>query len=626
MVLAPEHELVDPIVPAAWPEGTHEVWTGGHATPAEAVAAYREQAASKSDVERQAEAKDKTGVFTGAYAINPVNGEQVPVFIADYVLMGYGTGAIMAVPGHDERDFAFAERLRAADHPHRASRPTAVARRDWETPSPATTPKIDQLRRRRVSLDGLGVAEAKAQITDWLEAQGHGEGTVNYRLRDWLFSRQRYWGEPFPIVYDEDGLPHALPESMLPLELPEVEDYSPRTFDPDDADTQPGDAAVAQRGLGQRRPGPGRRARRRTAARPTPCPTGPAPAGTSCATWTRTTTRRWSTRRSSSTGWARASGSTPAASTCTSAAPSTPCCTCCTPASGTRCCSTWATSRSAEPFHKLFNQGMIQAYVYRDEPRHRRAGRRGRGAGRRLLLQGEQVNRECGQDGQVPEERGHPGRDLRRVRRRHAAAVRDGDGPAGRVAARGTPARSSAVPAAAAAVAQLVVDEATGEVSVVDDAGRTTRPARALHKAIDGVRDDMEGLRFNTAIAKIIELNNHADQGCADGAPREVAEPLVLLMAPLAPHIAEELWRRLGHDDIGGLRRLPGGRPGVLVDETVTCVVQVKGKVRGRIEVAADADEDAVRAAALAEVAEPAGRQDPEKVIVVKGRMVSIVV
>lgn len=240
MVLAPEHELVDSIVPDAWPQGTHEVWTGGHATPAEAVAKYRAFAASKSDVERQADAKEKTGVFTGAYAVNPVSGDQVPVFIADYVLMGYGTGAIMAVPAHDTRDFAFA---RAFELPMRCvvepSDDRGTDASTWDDAFASYDAKLVNSTGADISLDGLGVVEAKAKITDWLAERGIGEGTVNFRLRDWLFSRQRYWGEPFPIVYDEDGVAHSLPESMLPLELPEVEDYSPRTFDPDDADTSP---------------------------------------------------------------------------------------------------------------------------------------------------------------------------------------------------------------------------------------------------------------------------------------------------------------------------------------------------------------------------------------------------
>ncbi|RBL81030.1 leucine--tRNA ligase, partial [Streptomyces cavourensis] len=177
----------------------------------EAVTAYRKQAAAKSDVERQAEAKDKTGVFTGAYATNPVSGEKVPVFIADYVLMGYGTGAIMAVPAHDTRDFAFA---RAFELPMRCvvqpsdDRGTDPA--TWDDAFSSYDAKLVNSANDEISLDGLGVVEAKARITEWLQEHGVGEGTVNFRLRDWLFSRQRYWGEPFPIVYDEDGIAHPL--------------------------------------------------------------------------------------------------------------------------------------------------------------------------------------------------------------------------------------------------------------------------------------------------------------------------------------------------------------------------------------------------------------------------------
>lgn len=345
MVLAPEHDLVDRIAPAAWPEGTHDVWTGGHATPAEAVAAYRKQAASKSDVERQAEAKDKTGVFTGAYATNPVSGEQVPVFIADYVLMGYGTGAIMAVPAHDTRDFAFA---RAFELPMRCvvepSDDRGTDTTTWDDAFASYEARLVNSASEQISIDGLGVTDAKARMTEWLERTGIGRGTVNFRLRDWLFSRQRYWGEPFPIVYDEDGVAHSLPESMLPLELPEVDDYSPRTFDPDDADTQPetplsrnGDWVHVTLDLGD---GP-KKYRRETN-------TMPNWAG-SCWYELRyldphnseklvdpAIEQYWMGPREVSR---------PVESTCTWAAPNTPCCTCCTPASGRRCCSTWATSR-----------------------------------------------------------------------------------------------------------------------------------------------------------------------------------------------------------------------------------------------------------------------------------------
>lgn len=194
MVLAPEHPLVDTLVPeGGWPEGTRDAWTGGAATPAEAVAAYRSAAAARTDLERQAEGRTKTGVFTGGWATNPVTGTRIPVFVADYVLMGYGTGAIMAVPAQDQRDWDFAT---AYDLPIiRTVQPSEG--HDGSTAFTGDGPAVNSSN-DEISLDGLGVAEAKARIIPWLEEKGLGEGAVTYKLRDWLFARQRYWGEPFP--------------------------------------------------------------------------------------------------------------------------------------------------------------------------------------------------------------------------------------------------------------------------------------------------------------------------------------------------------------------------------------------------------------------------------------------
>ncbi len=229
MVLAPEHPLVDELTAEVWPDATSPAWTGSHASPGEAVDAYRKFAASKSEVDRQAEGKQKTGVFIGAFATNPVTEKPIPIFIADYVLMGYGTGAIMAVPGQDERDWEFAEIF---DLPIvRTVQPTeGFEGKAFTGDGPAINSGF---------LDGMAVDDAKATIIEWLEANGHGRGAVTYRLRDWLFSRQRYWGEPFPILYDETGLPIAVPESMLPVELPETDDFSPKSFPPDDVDSLP---------------------------------------------------------------------------------------------------------------------------------------------------------------------------------------------------------------------------------------------------------------------------------------------------------------------------------------------------------------------------------------------------
>ena len=227
LVLAPEHDLVDKLTAADWPDAVDPRWTFGAAGPAEAVAAYRTSIAAKSDLERQ-ESKAKTGVFIGSYATNPANGQRIPIFIADYVLAGYGTGAIMAVPGHDQRDWEFA---------HEFGLPIVEVIGGGDISQAAYTGDGEVV--NSDYLNGLSVASAKEAITARLTAEGRGQARIEYKLRDWLFARQRYWGEPFPIVYDADGRPHPLPESALPVELPDVADYSPVLFDPDDADSEP---------------------------------------------------------------------------------------------------------------------------------------------------------------------------------------------------------------------------------------------------------------------------------------------------------------------------------------------------------------------------------------------------
>ncbi|MEV6019848.1 MULTISPECIES: leucine--tRNA ligase [unclassified Streptomyces] len=600
MVLAPEHPLVEKFTPDAWPEGTHDVWTGGHATPAEAVAAYRAQAASKSDVERQAEAKDKTGVFTGTFATNPVNGEKVPVFIADYVLMGYGTGAIMAVPAHDGRDFAFA---RAFELPMRCvvepSDDRGTDASTWDDAFASYDAKIVNSAGDDISLDGLGVVDAKARITEWLERRGIGAGTVNFRLRDWLFSRQRYWGEPFPIVYDEDGVAHSLPESMLPLELPEVEDYSPRTFDPDDADTSPEtplsrneDWVNVTLDLEDGR-GP-RKYRRETNTMPNwagSCwyelryldphndrrlvdpaieqywmgpregqPTGGVDlyvGGAEHAVLHLLYARFWS-----------------------------------------KVLFDLGHVSSAEPFHKLFNQGMIQAYVYRDSRGIAVPAAEVEELDGEYYYQGEKVGRLLGKMGKSLKNAVTPdeicaeyGADTLRL---YEMAMGPLDVS--------RPWDTRAVVGQYRLLQRLwrnVVDEATGEVTVVS-AEPDEDTLRALHKAIDGVRQDLEGMRFNTAIAKVTELNNHLTKV---GGPvaRPVAEALVLMVAPLAPHIAEELWNKLGHADSVVHQDFPVADPAYVVDESVTCVVQIKGKVKARLEVSPSITDAELEKVALAD-------------------------
>ncbi|MFI1936306.1 leucine--tRNA ligase [Streptomyces purpureus] len=624
MVLAPEHPLVEKFIPEAWPEGTHDVWTGGYATPAEAVAAYRKQAASKSDVERQAEAKDKTGVFTGEYAVNPVSGEKVPVFIADYVLMGYGTGAIMAVPAHDSRDFAFA---RAFELPMRCvvepsdGRGTDPA--TWDDAFASYDAKLVNSASEEISLDGLGVADAKAKITEWLAARGIGEGTVNFRLRDWLFSRQRYWGEPFPIVYDEDGIAHPLPESMLPLELPEVEDYAPRTFDADDADTQPETPLSRNEewvnvtlDLGD---GP-KRYRRETN-------TMPNWAG-SCWYELRYLDPRnsqqlvdpaieqyWMGPREGQPHGGvdlYVGGAEHAVLHLLYAR------------FWSKVLFDLGHVSSAEPFHKLFNQGMIQAYVYRDA--------------RGIAVPAAEVEERDGafyyQDEKVSRVLGKMGKSLKNAVTPDEICAEYGADTLRLYEMAMGPLDVSRPWDTRAVVGQYrllqrlwrnIVDESTGEVTVTD-AEPDEDTLRALHKAVDGVSQDMAAMRFNTAIAKITELNNHLTK---TGGPvsRSVAERLVLLVAPLAPHIAEELWRKLGHTDSVVHQDFPVADPAYVVDETVTCVVQIKGKVKARLDVSPSITDAELEALALADagVVAALGGAPIRKVIVRAPKLVNIV-
>ncbi|WP_346539257.1 leucine--tRNA ligase [Micromonospora sp. DPT] len=616
MVLAPEHELVDALVPATWPAGTKDAWTGGHANPRAAVEAYRKAAAAKTDVERQADTREKTGVFVGAYAVNPVTGGQIPIFIADYVLAGYGTGAIMAVPAQDERDWAFAEVFELPIV--RTVQPSeGFDGKAYTGDGPAINSAAPD---RGLDLNGLGVADAKAAIIEWLEANGHGAGAVTYRLRDWLFSRQRYWGEPFPIVYDETGAAIALPEEMLPVELPEVDDFSPRTFDADDADSNPEtplsrrrDWVEVELDLGD---GPKRYTRETNVM--------PQWAG-SCWYELRyldpTNSERF-VDAENERYWMgpRGEGDCGGTDMYVGGAEHA--------VLHLLYARFWhkvlydlGHVSSFEPFRKLFNQGYIQAYAYTDA----------RGA----YVPAEDVTERDGGfylgDTQVKREYGKMGKSLKNVVTPDEMCAAYG-ADTFRVYEMSMGPLEVSRPWETRAVVgsyrflqrvwRAIVDEQTGALRVTDaPADEATR--RLLHKVIDGVRGDMEAIRFNTAIAKLIELTNGLTR--LSETPREVAEPLVLMLAPFAPHVAEELWRRMGHETSLTYADFPTADPALLVAETVTYPVQINGKVRGRVEVPADASEDTVRAAALAAVAGPLAGKEPRKVIVVKGRMVSVV-
>ncbi|MFI5492032.1 leucine--tRNA ligase [Actinoplanes sp. NPDC051859] len=610
MVLAPEHELVETLMPATWPEGTNPAWTGGAATPADAVAAYRAAAAAKTEEERTADGKVKTGVFTGGFAKNPVNGKAIPVFIADYVLAGYGTGAIMAVPGHDERDYDFATAFEL---------PVV---RTIETPEGFEGAWTgDGVVINSGFLDGRDKTEAKAAMIAWLEEEGYGRGATNFRLRDWLFSRQRYWGEPFPIVYDETGLPIALPESMLPVELPDVDDFSPRTFDPDDADSEPEtplsrkkDWVHVELDLGD---GP------KTYTRETN--TMPQWAG-SCWYELRYLDPRNTEAlvdKVNEAYWMgpRGEGDPGGVDLYVGGVEHA--------VLHLLYARFWhkvlfdlGHVSSFEPFRKLFNQGYIQAYAYQDA--------------RGVYVPAEEVVERDGsfsyRDQVVTRTYGKMGKSLKNVVTPDEMCDEYG-ADTFRVYEMAMGPLDVSRPWETRAVVgsqrflqrvwRLIIDEESGAVRATDEP-LDPKTRRVLHQTIAGVREDMDELRFNTAIAKLIGLTNTLTPLAS--ASREAVEPLVLMMSPFAPHLAEELWRKLGHDDTVAYADFPVADPAQLVAESITYPVQVNGKVRGRVEVAPDTTEDSVRQQALEAVAEALAGREPRKVIVVPGRLVSVVV
>ena len=618
MVLAPEHDLVDALAAQTWPDGVDARWTFGAATPAEAVAAYRAAIAAKSDLERQ-ENKTKTGVFLGSYAVNPANGQQVPVFIADYVLAGYGTGAIMAVPSGDQRDWDFATEF---------GLPIVEVVSGGDVTEAAYTGDGELV--NSGFLDGMTVGQAKAAITDKLAADGRGWARVEYKLRDWLFARQRYWGEPFPIVYDADGRAHPLPESLLPVELPDVPDYSPVLFDPDDAGSEPSpplakatDWVNVELDLGD---GVQKYTRDTNVM--------PQWAGSS---WyeLRYTDPHNQDQMCAAENEAYWMGPRPAEH-----GPDDP--------GGVdlyvggvehavlhllysrfwhKVLHDLGHVSSREPYRRLVNQGYIQAFAYTDP----------RGA---YVPAAEVVERDGrffwpGPDGEieVKQEFGKIGKSLKNsvspdeiCDNYGADTLRVYEMSMGPLEASRPWATKDVVGAHRflQRVWRLVVSEDSGAtVATGDELDDAT--LRLLHRTIAGVADDYAALRNNTAAAKLIEFTNHLTKQSVTS--RAALEPLVLMLAPLAPHLAEELWRRLGHEASLAHGPFPVADETYLVEDSVEYPVQVNGKVRGRVTVAADADSDAVQAAALAEekvVAFLDGRT-PKKVIVVPGRLVNVV-
>uniref|UniRef100_A0A832I1B5 Leucine--tRNA ligase n=1 Tax=Eiseniibacteriota bacterium TaxID=2212470 RepID=A0A832I1B5_UNCEI len=551
MVLAPEHPLVG-------------VLTSPERLPA--VREYQERTARKSDLQRQ-EQKEKSGVFTGAHAINPVNGERLPVWIADYVLMGYGTGAIMAVPAHDERDWEFA---RAHGLPIREVvrggnvEQAAFVDLDGGVAVNSTTPDGS------FSIDGLPSREAIAKITAWLEATGRGRKAVNYKLRDWLFSRQRYWGEPFPIVW-VDGVPRALPEEMLPVVLPETRDFRP-------SGTGESPLANLPEWVETTDPTTGRPARRETN-------TMPQWAG-SCWYYLRfidprnphrivdpELERYWMPVDLYVGGaehavlhllyarfWHKVLYDIGVVST-------------------------------PEPFMKLLHQGTI-----------------------------------LGEDNQkMSKSRGNVVNPDELIDRFGADALRLYEMFMGPLEA-SKPWSTQGVEGVARfldRVWRLYVHE-SGALAVTDEPA-PPEAERALHRTIRKVGEDLEALKFNTAIAQMMVFVNEATR--LGTRSRAVLEPFVLVLSPFAPHLGEELWRRLGHAESLAYEPFPAYDPALVVEDTVTVAVQVNGKLRATLDLPRGTGQDEARDAALADerVRRYVNAATVRKVIYVKDKLINLV-
>jgi len=621
MVLAPEHPLVAKIT-----------------TPEQraAVEAYVEQAARRSERARLAETHEKSGAFTGATAAHPVTGKRIPIWIADYVLATYGSGAVMAVPGHDTRDYEFARRFEL---------PIVEVVAGGDLRKEAFVD--DGVNVNSGFLDGLDTPAAKKRMTEWLEAEGKGAATVNYKLRDWLFSRQRYWGEPFPVYHLEDGTTKLVPEDELPVLLPELEDFKPSgEFEPP--------LARVQDWIETTDPETGRPVRR-------DANTMPQWAG-SCwyylrfcdpqntrAPWSPEAERYWMPvdlyvggaehavlHLLYSRFWHKVLYDLELVHT-------------------------------KEPFQKLLNPGMILGYSYRyyddnlaDDPE---ATPRAFPSSEVCQVEESVVHRQSrvplrarwvpagdvrwSEDG-VPMHPEIDGLVLEEVTEKMSKSRGNVVNPDDVIAEYGTdamrlyemfmgpldkgaPWSTESIPGVYRFLQRtyrLVAgeDEAgSGAASDLAPGDGTDEQARLTAKTVQGVTDDIEAMAFNTAISKLMVFTRDIARNAP--LPRNAAERFVLLLAPFAPHLAEELWQRLGHDESLAREPWPVADPSLLVEDAVTLAVQVNGKRRGEIRVPADADEAAIRAAALAEpnVERHLAGREPKKVILVPGRLVNVV-
>jgi len=609
MVVAPEHPLVDAVL--AKPASTRLAEASSGQTDAAALAEYVRAARNRSDLERQ-QAKDKTGVFTGVYARNPANGEALPVYTSDYVLMGYGTGAIMAVPAHDERDHEFAT---AFGLPIReVVRPAGEAQPDgcFSGEGVAVASAHGDL-----SLDGLSTADAKERMVQWLEQKGLGKKKHNTKLRDWLFSRQRYWGEPFPIVYDAAGNHHPLRADRLPLTLPELTDYQPEESDEPKpllakavswVHTTAGEAGVA--GLPPDAP-----VTRETNTMP----------GWAGSCWYYL---RYADPRNQNALIGKAvdaywlgdgvdlyvGGAEHAVLHLLYAR-------------------FWhqilhdlGHVSTREPFRKLFHQGLILNYAYERPDK--------------TLVPIDEVDE--GADGTYVERA--TGQHVAQTITKMSKSLRNVVNPDDIITSFGAdtfrlyemymgpleankPWNTRDITGLLRFLQRafrLVINEQTGEPGL--STSEDPDVEKQLHRSIAKVQADVERLAFNTAIAALIGFVNTATG--AGGLTKSQAERFARLIAPFAPHMAEELWSKLGMGGRVSLAHWPTYDEALLRDDSVEVPVQIVGKVRHRIMVPANADAAAMERIALADpkVQELIAGKTVRKVIAVPGKLINLVI
>ena len=552
LVLAPEHPLVDVIT-------TND--------QSDVVNAYQEQAAAKTDLERTELAKEKTGVFTGAYGIHPITNEKLPIWIADYVLYSYGTGAVMAVPAHDERDYEFAK-------VHKLPIKQVLEGDITEQAFVGDAPHINS-----DFINGLYVDEAKEKVIEYLEAHGLGKKTVNYRLRDWIFSRQRYWGEPFPVIHWEDGTISVLDEDELPLTLPDLDEFKPSgTGESPLANATEWLEVVREDGV---------KGRRETN-------TMPQWAG-SC--WyyigyilkqedgtyldiksedAQELIKHWLPVDLYIGGAEHA-------------------------VLHLLYARFWhkvlydvGVVHTKEPFQKLFNQGMI------------------------LGENNEKMSKSRGNVVNPDDIIESHGADTLRVYEMFMGPL-EADKP-------WSPQGLDGARRFLDRVYRLFIDESTAQISdKIQDVEDDTL-TKVYHQTVKKVTEDYERLAFNTAISQLMIFVNEAYK--AKVIPKAYAEGFIKLLNPIAPHLTEELWERLGHKETIAYEPWPTYDESKLIDESVEIVIQVNGKLRDRIQVPVDIEEDQVRTLALQaeNVQRHVDGKEIIKFIYVKNKLVNFVV